>query len=72
MAEVEKDTSEAFRERKQLVELLVESISESISVGKQDEGRAEIQVTYRFGPSPMSEVSAQDRSMVHRKNGSLS
>lgn len=69
VAEVEKDTPEAFRERKQLVELLVESIS----VGKREEdGRAEIQITYRFGPPPVSEVSEEDKSMVHLKNGSLS
>ena len=67
MAEVEKDTSEAFRERKQLVELLVESIS----VGKQDDGRAEIQVTYRFGPPPAPELSEapEDASMLQFKNG---
>ena len=68
MAEVEKDTPEAFRERKQLVELLVETVS----VGKQDDGRAEIQVTYRFGPPSVSRVSEEALSMVHRKNGRAS
>ena len=68
LVEVERDTPEAFRERKQLVDLLVESIS----VGKQDDGRAEIQITYRFGPPPVSDVSEEALSMVHRKNGSLS
>ena len=68
IGEVEQNTPEALRERKQLVGLLVKAIS----VGKQDDGRAEIQITYRFGPPSMSEISEQDRSMVHFKNGSLS
>ena len=69
VAEIEEDTPEAFRERKQLVGLLVQSIS----VGKREEdGRTEIQITYRFGPPSTSEVLEQDRSMVHIKNGSLS
>jgi hypothetical protein len=47
--EVEGDTPEAFRERRQFVKLLVQSIS----AGKRPEdGRTEIQVTYRFGPPP--------------------
>jgi hypothetical protein len=45
--------SSAFRERKQLVGLLVKSVS----LGKrQDDGRAEIQITYRFGPPRASGV----------------
>ena len=69
VAEIEENTPEAFRERRQLVGLLVQSIS----VGKREEdGRTEIQITYRFGPPSTSEVPEQDRSMVHIKNGSLS
>ena len=68
LTEVEQDTPEAFRERRRLVELLVESIS----VGKQEDGRAEIRITYRFGPSPVYEVSEVALSMVHRKNGRAS
>ncbi len=69
VAEIEEDNPEAFRERRQLVGLLVQSIS----VGKREEdGRTEIQITYRFGPPSTSEVLEQDRSMVHIKNGSLS
>jgi len=70
LTEVEQDTPEAFRERRRLVELLVESIS----VGKQDDGRAEIQITYRFGPPPAPGLSeaAEDSSVVHPKKGSLS
>ena len=70
VAEVEKDTPEAFRERRQIVELLVQTIL----VGKQDDGRAEIQVTYRFGPPPAPELSEapENASMLQFKNGSLS
>lgn len=66
ITDVEENTPEAFRERKQLVELLVETIS----VGKQDDGRAEVQITYRFGPPPDSEAgSVDDSSMPGIKNG---
>ena len=42
----------SVRKRKQLVGLPVESIS----LGKrQEDNRAEIQITYRFGPPPASE-----------------
>jgi site-specific DNA recombinase len=70
LVEVEQDTPEAFGERKQLVRLLVKSIS----LGKRrDDGRAEIQITYRFGPPPPSEgESVEGLSMLHFKNGSLS
>jgi hypothetical protein len=70
LAEVEEDTPEAFSERKQLVGLLVESIS----LGKrQEDGRSEIRITYRFGPPPDSEAeSGGDLSMPHLKNGSRS
>jgi hypothetical protein len=67
LEEVEEDTPEAFSERKRLVGLLVESIS----LGKrQEDGRAEAQITYRFGPPPDSEAeSAYDSSMSGFKNG---
>ena len=67
LTEVEQDTPEAFRARRRLVELLVESIA----VGKQDDGRPEIRITYRFGP-PVTGVSEKDTSMVQLKNGSWS
>jgi hypothetical protein len=68
--EIEEDTPEAFGKRKQLVGLLVESIS----LGKsQQEGRAEVQITYRFGPPPASDsASEEDLSMSVVKNGSRS
>ncbi len=48
--------------------------AESISVGKREEdGRTEIQITYRFGPPPDSEAeSGDDSSMPQLKNGSRS
>jgi hypothetical protein len=68
--EVEENTSEGFGKRKQLVGLLVESIS----LGKsQQERRAEVQITYRFGPPPASDTeSEEDLSMPVVKNGSRS
>ena len=47
ITEVEKDTQEAFRTRRQLVRLLVEGIK----IGeKREEGNTEIRITYRFDP----------------------
>jgi chromosome segregation ATPase len=70
LEEVEDDTPEGFEKRKQLVRLLVESIS----LGKsQQEGQAEVQITYRFGPPPDSDTeSEEDLSMPVVKNGSRS
>jgi site-specific DNA recombinase len=70
LAEVEEDTLEAFGERKELVRLLVESIS----LGKrQADGRAEVQITYRFGPPPALEAESDyELSMSVFKNGSRS
>src|SRR5215212_205910 len=67
--EVEEDTPEGFEKRKQLVGLLVESIS----LGKSQEGgRAEVQITYRFGPPPASDAESDDSFMPGLKNGSRS
>ena len=70
LAEVEEDTPEGFQERKQLVGLLLQSIS----VGKHDDdGLTEIQITYRFGPPPEPEGGPTGKlSMPHLKNGSRS
>ena len=70
LEEVEEITREGFEKRKQLVGLLVESIS----LGKsQQEGRAEVQITYRFGPPSASDAeSEEDLSMSVVKNGSRS
>ncbi len=64
VAKIEKETPEGLQERKQLVE--------SISVGRQDDGRAEVQITYRSGPPPGLSEAPEDSSVVHLKNGSLS
>ena len=69
LAEVEEDTPEGFEKRKQLVGLLVESISLGRS---QQEGRAEVQITYRFGPPPGSDGETDGLSMPHFKNGNRS
>ena len=73
--EVEEDTPEAFQKRRQLVRLLVQSIS----AGKRPEdGRTEIQITYRFGPPPdegYSDGSAggeEDSFVVPLQNGRTS
>jgi site-specific DNA recombinase len=71
IAEVEEDTEEAFRVRRQLVKLLVQIIT----VGKKHEdGGIEVRITYRFGPSspPSAEAYEEDSSMAGFKNGSRS
>ncbi len=68
-SKVEHETSEGFEKRRQLVGLLVESIS----LGKsQQEGRTEIQITYRFGPPPASDVESDGSFMPDFKNGNRS
>jgi phospholipid N-methyltransferase len=68
VAEVE-DTEEAFQERRQLVKLLVNSIS---VVKRQEDGRADIQITYRFGPPASSGVPEEGSFVESFKNGSRS
>jgi hypothetical protein len=73
IAEVEEDTQDAFRVRRQLTRLLVARIT----VGKTHEGGTEVRITYRFGPPPgedCSEVGGEeDYSVVGSfKNGSIS
>jgi chromosome segregation ATPase len=46
LSEVEQDAEEAWTARRELVKLLVEKIT----IGRNDESRPEIQITYRFGP----------------------
>ena len=47
LEEVEADTEEAFAKRRELIILLVERIAAS----RDEEGRAKVDITYRFGPS---------------------
>jgi site-specific DNA recombinase len=71
MAEVEEDTEEAFRVRRQLVKLLVQSSA----VGqRREDGSIEVRITYRFGPpSPPPAEAGGEGSFVPRfKNGSRS
>jgi hypothetical protein len=69
LGEVEEATPEGFEKRKQLVGLLVGSIS----LGKSQEGgRAEVQITYRFGPPPAPDAESDDSFMPGLKNGSRS
>jgi len=67
LGESDEDTPEGLEKRKQLVRLLVESIS----LGKnQQEGCAEGQITYRFGaPSAPDTESSSDSSMPVLRNG---
>ncbi len=69
-AEVEEDTDEAFRARRQLVKFLVQPIT----VGKKhEEGRIEVRITYRFGPpSPLPAEAGRALSVAGLKNGSRS
>ena len=48
--EVEADTEEAFEKRRELVRLIVERIN----VDRDEDGHTQVQITYRFGPSPRS------------------
>jgi hypothetical protein len=49
--EIEDDTPEAFIKRQQLVRLLVEGIM----LGRDEEGKTTVEVTYRFGPPKAAE-----------------
>jgi hypothetical protein len=60
LAEVEEETEEAFRARKQLVKFLVAGITAG---NRKEDGSAEIRITYRFGPpGGVSEGSTSDDS----------
>ena len=67
--EIEEATPEGFEKRKRLVGLLLESIS----LGKSQEGgRAEVRITYRFGPPSDSDAESDGLFVPHLKNGSRS
>ena len=70
IAEVKEDTEEAFRARRQLVKLLVQSIT----VGeKHKDGGIEVRITYRFGPpSPPSAEAGGESFVTGLKNGNRS
>jgi hypothetical protein len=58
LCEVEEDTEEAFEKRRQLVKLLVARIT----AGKDEDGRPDVRITYRFGPS---EPTHEEAMFVH-------
>jgi hypothetical protein len=53
LAEVEQDTDEAFRKRRELVKLLIEKIG----ADRDQEGRLRVDISYRFSPPGPSFVS---------------
>jgi site-specific DNA recombinase len=58
LSEVAEDTEEAFERRRQLVKLLVAGIT----AGKDEEGRPDVRITYRFGPP---EPAHEEDMFVH-------
>ena len=48
LSDVEQDSEEAFKKRRELVKLLVEKIT----VDRDEDGRIEVHITYRFGAPP--------------------
>lgn len=71
MTEVEEDTEDAFRVRRQLVKLLVAGIA---ARKRQDGSGTEVRITYRFGPPPgQGDVQEEGGSFVGSfMNGSRS
>jgi hypothetical protein len=63
LSEVEENTEEAFERRRQLVKLLVAGIT----AGKDEEGRPDVRITYRFGPP---EPAHGEAMFVHGVNSS--
>jgi uncharacterized protein len=64
---VEADTEEAYSKRRELVKLLVESIS----AGSNEEGKVRLEITYRFGPPAEGQGAAgaiRDEAGRSRKN----
>ena len=55
LAEVEQDTDEAFRKRRELVKLLIERIG----ADRDEDGRLRVDITYRFSP-PAPSFSSDD------------
>jgi site-specific DNA recombinase len=75
LAEVEEETEEAFRARRQLVKFLVAGITAG---NRREDGSAEIRITYRFGPPSGASDESQDllsgdySSVGSLMNGNLS
>jgi hypothetical protein len=61
LSDVEEDTEEAFEKRRQLVKLLVAGII----AGKDEDGRPDVRITYRFGPSEPTHEEAMFAHGIH-------
>jgi site-specific DNA recombinase len=67
LSDVEQATEEAFQKRRELTKLLVEQITIGRNSG---DGRAKIQITYRFGP-PTEEPKSSAYGVPHTKESIL-
>jgi hypothetical protein len=72
LSEVERDTEEAYLHRRELVKLLVEKIT----ADRDEDGRAKVDITYRFGPveTPLETevlVGVQDFSVADKEDRTL-
>ena len=56
IVEIEENTEEAFKNRRDLVKLLVEKIT----VDRSEDRQTEVQIIYRFGPPPEESASFVD------------
>jgi hypothetical protein len=68
LTEVEEETSEAFKARRQLVRLLVSGIT----AGRGEDGSPEIRITYRFGPPEPEEGDEKEEMLVGAAENALS
>lgn len=66
LEEVEQDSEEAFGSRRELVNLLVERIV----VDRSEDGRAKVDITYRFGPPDKAQMETVGGGSVGRVNNS--
>jgi hypothetical protein len=66
ISEVEAETEEAYRTRRQLVELLVAGVT----IGRREDGEREIRITYRFGlpTEPNAEFIAEGMFVSSMEN----
>jgi site-specific DNA recombinase len=67
LAEVERDTEEAFAARRELTNLLVERIV----IGRDEEGRTKADITYRFGPLDVADGvrNSEEFRRAHGRGG---
>jgi site-specific DNA recombinase len=61
LSEVEGDTEDTFEKRRELVKLLVVRIT----AGKDEEGRPDVRITYRFGPPEPAHEEAMFAHGIH-------